>query len=148
MANLASIGFFLSTSLTLIACSSSGGNTGDDDPPAPDAPATTPDGAQPPTPDAPAGTAAGVVPCEGATIAGDIWFYDGIGYLGSALNQTFPIGSVVQFHDMASHTADHVQGLFSVSGDTQTCVRFDALGSYEFRCYFHGEETGAINIIY
>ena len=146
MTNLASLGLLLTTSLSLLACSSSG-NTGDDEPPAPDAPVATPDGT-PPTPDGPpAGTAATVVPCEGATIAGDIWFYDGIGFLGSALNVDSPVGSIVQFHSMSVHTADHVQGLFSASGDAPICVRFDAVGSYEFACYFHGEETGAINIV-
>ena len=148
MATLTSIGFPLTSTLlafTLIACSSSGNDPGDDDP-TPDAPVATPDG-PPGTPDAPAGTAAVVVPCAGATIAGDVWFYDGIGYIGSALNGEFPVGAVVQFHDMATHTADHVQGLFNISGDEPVCVRFDALGTYQFRCYFHGEESGAIKIV-
>lgn len=144
MANLAA-SFPLSLLwLTLIACSSSG-QTGDDDP-APDAATQTPDGSVG-APDAPAGTAATVVPCMGATVAGDVWFYDGIGYVGSALDGNFPIGTIVQFHDMSTHTADSVQGLFSVSGDEPTCVAFDALGSYEFRCYFHSEEVGAIHIV-
>lgn len=143
MANLASTLFLLATTLAF-ACSSSGNDSGDDAPP--DAPAATPDGA-PLSPDAPAGTAAVVVPCEGATTVGDVWFYDGIGYVGSALDGDFPVGSIVQFHDMSTHTADSVQGLFSVSGDAPVCVRFDALGSYAFRCYFHGEETGAIDIV-
>lgn len=149
MSNLASIGFPLTSTLlsfTLIACSSSGNDPGDDTM-APDAPTPTPD-ATPGTPDAPAGTAAVVVPCAGATIAGDVWFYDGIGYVGAALNGEFVSGAIVQFHDMSTHTADHVQGLFSISGDEPVCVRFDALGSYQFRCYFHGEESGAIKIVY
>jgi hypothetical protein len=140
MTNLASI-LLLTTSL--LACTDSGSGGGD---PTPDAPAGTPDGT-PGTPDAPAGTAASVVPCAGATIAGDIWYYDGIGYLGSALGAELPVGSIVQFHDMASHTADHAQGLFSMSGDAEQCVKFDGVGNYEFRCYFHGEEMGAIKIV-
>lgn len=141
MTNLASI-LLLATSL--FACTGSG-STGDDDP-APDAPAATPDGS-PNTPDAPPGTAASVVPCAGATIAGDIWYYDGIGYVGSALNAELPPGSVVQFHDMSTHTADHEQGLFSASGDEERCVKFDGAGTYDFRCYFHGDEVGAIKIV-
>lgn len=141
MANLASI-LLLTTSLFACTGDGSGGDPGDD--PTPDA-AATPDGS-PGTPDAPAGTAASVVPCAGATIAGDIWYYDGVGYVGSALNADLPMGSIVQFHDMSSHTADHTQGVFSASGDTPQCVKFDGAGTYEFRCYFHGNEVGTIKI--
>lgn len=144
MANLDSTLFLLATTLTL-ACSSSG-NDGDGRPPTPDASAATPDGAQP-GPDAPVGTAAVTVPCEGATTVGDVWFYDGIGYIGSALNGDFAVGSIVQFHEMSTHTADHVQGLFAVSGSDPTCIRFDSPGRFEFHCYFHSEETGAVTIV-
>jgi hypothetical protein len=143
MANLASI-LLLTTSL--FACSSDGSGGGN---PTPDAGAT-PDGTTdgtPATPDAPVGSAATVVPCAGATIAGDIWYYDGIGYLGSALNTNLPIGSIVEFHDMSNHTADHAQGEFSASGDASQCVKFDGVGSYVFRCYFHNDEVGAIKIV-
>ncbi|MFN0252757.1 MAG: hypothetical protein ACKV2T_38135 [Kofleriaceae bacterium] len=144
MSNLASI---LLLTMSLFACTGSGGGgPGGDDDPTPDAPAVTPDGG-PGAPDAPVGAAASVVPCGGATIAGDIWYYDGIGYVGSALNAELPVGSIVQFHDMSSHTADHAQGLFSMSGDEPSCVKFNGVGSYEFRCYFHNEEAGAINIV-
>ena len=147
MANLPSTLFLLATTLTL-ACSSPGNDpeSGDDEPATPDASAATPDSAQPGL-DALVGTAAVNVPCEGATIVGDVWFYDGIGYVGSALGGDFTVGSIVQFHDMSTHTADHVQGLFSVSGTEPTCIRFDSLGRYEFSCYFHSEETGAITIV-
>ena len=146
MANLDSTLFLLATTLTL-ACSSFGNDpkSGDDGPPTPDASAAPPDGARP-GPDAPIGTAAVNVPCEGATTAGDVWFYDGIGYVGSALSGNLTVGSTVQFHDMSTHTADHVQGLFSISGTEPTCIRFTSVGRFEFRCYFHGEETGAITI--
>ncbi len=139
MANLPSTLFLLATTLTL-ACSSSGND------PTPDASSATPDGAQP-GPDAPIGTAAVNVPCEGAATVGDVWFYDGVGYVGSALSGAFPVGSIVRFHEMSTHTADHVQGLFSVSGTDPTCIRFDSVGRFEFRCYFHGEEAGAITIV-
>ena len=131
-----------STLLSLAACS--GGQSGDD--PTPDAAAQTVDAPVLPT-DGPVGTMATVVPCEGATIAGDVWYYEGLGYAGSALNASFPTGAIVQFHDMSDHTADSVRGLFSVSGGQTLCVQFDGLGSYEFACYFHREEVGAIHVV-
>ena len=91
--------------------------------------------------------------CDPSAIAklgtweGNIWYYDGVGYIGSALNVELPKGSVVEFHDMSSHTADHLQGEFSASGDASQCVKFDGVGDYEFRCYFHGNEVGAIKIV-
>ena len=136
------VGCKRATSSKVPACSSS--QSGDDGP-APDGPAATPDGA-PASPDALVGAAAEVVPCEGATTVGDVWFYDGLGYVGSALGSEHPVGSIVQFHDMSTHTADHVQGLFSVSGADPTCVRFDAPGTYDFYCYFHSQEGDAIKI--
>jgi hypothetical protein len=46
--------------------------------------------------------------------------------VGSALDAELPLGSVVQFHDMSTHTADSPQGLFSASGDDPICVQFDS----------------------
>lgn len=145
MANCVSlIGFVLT--FFLIACSSSDDpQRGDGDGSMPDASVASPDGATA-MPDVQAGTAASVVPCAGADIAGDIWFYDGIGYMGSALNAELPSGAVVEFHDMSTHTADHTGSLFSASGTDSVCVKFDSAGRYEFRCYFHSNEVGAIDI--
>jgi plastocyanin len=96
------------------------------------------------TGDARIGTAAMVVPCNGATIADDVWYYVGFMTPGSPVSP----GSVIRFHDLGSHTADHVAGLWSANGDTETCVQFDGLGEYAFNCYFHPQETGKITVVY
>ena len=99
------------------------------------------DGAQP---DAPTGTMASVVPCPGGDTGADIWYYDGIGYMPATT--VIPFGGVIRFHDLGAHTADHVQGLWSASGDADYCVRFDGLGTFSFRCYFHSGEQGTITV--
>ncbi|HVK82547.1 MAG TPA: hypothetical protein VM513_00500, partial [Kofleriaceae bacterium] len=131
------------------AAACTGGSGEPNDPPPPDGAVlpdgnTTPDGNPPPNPDAPPGTMATVVPCPAAGADADVWYYDGIGYIGGSA--TIPLGGTVRFHDLGTHTADHVNGLWSASGDAELCVRFDGAGGYAFRCYFHAEETGTITV--
>ena len=102
----------------------------------PDAGVGTPDG--PP----PAGTSAVVIDCASADEGGDVWYYSGIGFMGP--NAPIAVGKAIRFHDLEGHTADHVGGAWSASGQNPICVRFGAPGSYQFGCYFHAQESGAI----
>lgn len=91
---------------------------------------------------APGGTAATVVDCAAATPAADVWYYSGVGFV--VPTSPIKVGEVVRFHDLESHTADHVLGLWTASGNVEVCVRFDGIGGYDFRCYFHAAEQFTI----
>lgn len=120
------------------ACSSGG----EERRPDPDAPAATPDSSMP-TIDAPPGTAATVVDCAEVTPVVDV-FYQGDTL--TPVTSEIAVGEVVRFRDLGSHTAWHVEGLWSASGGETQCVRFDGAGAYSFYCYFHPgpDETGTI----
>ncbi|MDX2092214.1 MAG: hypothetical protein SFX73_30390 [Kofleriaceae bacterium] len=128
--------------LVLLAACDGGSGSGD---PTPDASAT-PDAPRPDaavTPDASLGNAVTIVDCAQITPAGDLWYYSGIGYLVPA---PITVGQVIRIHDLESHTADHVSGLWSASGNAEQCIRFDEAGAYPFGCYFHPDETGTITV--
>ncbi len=120
------------------------GGSGEPPPDAAGSDATPVDGM--PQGDARVGTMASVVPCAEVATAADVWYYAPLGYMPK--NTDVLVGSVVRFHDLDTHTADHTNGLWSASGDASTCVQFDGLGTFTFQCYFHPEEKGTITVRY
>ncbi len=119
---------------------------GCDDPtkgPTPDAATPLPDAASP-NPDATPGTAVAAVPCPAGGATAEVWYYEGMGYVGATA--TISVGQIVRFYNLGNHTADHASGLWSASGDAELCIRFDGPGAYAFRCYFHSQEQGAITV--
>ena len=120
------------------------GCTGGSGEPPPDAAASDATSIDSMQPDARIGTMARVVPCPEVGTAADIWYYAPLGYVPKSADAL--VGQAVRFHDLGTHTADHVAGLWSASGDADTCVQFDDVGTFAFRCYFHAEETGTITV--
>jgi plastocyanin len=83
--------------------------------------------------DAPAGTMATVVDCAGVTPVAEIRY---VGDVLTPRTTTVTVGAVVRFSQLGSHTAWETNGLWSATGDQETCVRFDGAGAYSFYCYF------------
>ncbi len=92
--------------------------------------------------DGTAGSLATVVDCAGLTPDATVIYYVG----PTPRTQTITAGQVVKFHMLDVHTAWETNGLWSATGDAETCVRFDGPGVYNFYCYFHAEETGSITV--
>lgn len=128
--------------LTFVVAAACGGEDGKDQPPVDGPGVDTPVSIDARSPDGPAGTAATVVDCAGATQSGDVWYYSGVGFM--VPTAPIAVGQVIRFHDLETHTADHLEGLWTAGGNQEVCVRFDGAGSYGFRCYFHSSEQFAI----
>lgn len=74
------------------------------------------------------------VPCAGATVAATVTT---VGFAYDPASTTVTTGQIVKFTMPGDHNAVSNSGLFRADFNAETCLRFDAAGSFPFHCEPH-----------